>query len=192
MKKISVIIAALAMSMVVISCSDDDEDGVCVDVTFALQNEAGQESFCFKDGDAIIFDLLIANNSSHPVIYACSDTSGGIFGDFRIGEDLFQVYDAQGNLIGKPWESMFCEETLQKEWTIPANSVYHIRHPWYNLSETVDESVRPTHPLCLFNRQLVPVLNKGNYYTSFTIQYKPHPDKKRFSKKAFNIQFSVE
>ena len=191
MKKISLMIAALVMSMVVISCSDDHEDGVCVDVTFALLNEAGQESDCFKEGDAIIFDLLIANNSSHPVIYARSDTPGGIFGDFRIGEDLFQVYDAQGNLIGKPWGSMFCEETLQKEWTIPANSVYHIKCPWLNRSEWTD-NLTISHPLCLFDREKVPVLEKGKYTTTFNIKYKPNPVKKNFSKKTFNIQFLVE
>ena len=113
-------IVALFM-MALYGCSKDDDPDIKVD--FQLKNSDGIECYDFKEGENVIFDLIITNNSDRDIFY-------GSNADIIFGNDLFCVYSDDGNSLGLPWTGMYCEYTGQQSFIIPANTIKHILCPW--------------------------------------------------------------
>ena len=160
----------------VVSCSSDDnvvkidEKGNDVftndedNITFCLYNKDMQKTVSFKEGENIIFDLTIYNNTDATWTIK-RDFNGG---DLVLDENFFCVYRENGERIGVPWSGMFCEESNQQEWSYSPHSVLHLKCSWY-----MDFSIATTHPLCkgADAGEDWLKLSKGSYYTKFTISY---------------------
>lgn len=160
-KKLHIMMSAMLLMLagtVMTACSsDDDVDFIKVD--FQLQNEDGIECYDFNEGDNVIFDLIISNNSNGDISYGPKNA------DIIFGNDMFCVYSDDDSSIGLPWTGMYCEFTGQKFFIIPANTVKHIYCPW-NLCKEIDCS----HPLCKGeDKEKLPA---GNYYSRFSIKIK--------------------
>lgn len=148
-------IVALFM-MALYGCSKDDDPDIKVD--FQLKNSDGIECYDFKEGENVIFDLIITNNSDRDIFY-------GPNADIIFCNDLFCVYSDDGNSLGLPWTGMFCEYTGQQSFIIPANTIKHILCPW-NLCKEIYCS----HPLCKGeDKEKLPV---GGYNSRFSIKIK--------------------
>ena len=100
------------------SCSSDDDVSAIyhIKVDFQLKNSDGIECYDFKEGENVIFDLIITNNSDRDIFY-------GPNADIIFGNDLFCVYSDDGNSLGLPWTGMYCEYTGQQSFIIPSASV---------------------------------------------------------------------
>lgn len=83
------------------SCSDDD----IWSVDFHLENAAGTVTDEFRQGESIMFVLTITNMGDEAAELPVSDRD-------ILGDQLFSVYDAAGNYVGKPYSSYADTEIL--------------------------------------------------------------------------------
>jgi hypothetical protein len=176
MKKIAYTISLLLTFLLAISScsSDENKDSVYSpnntitnaegNIKFQLFNEKGEETTMFRESENIRFSLILENSANSDLVLKKEFVGG----DLLLDQDFFCVYKENGERVGVPWSGMFCDESLQQEWTFPSHSVWQINCFWY-LSGTTTTS----HPLCKGAGvgEDWPHLSKGNYYVSFTIWY---------------------
>jgi hypothetical protein len=181
----------------IISCNNDDfsdepndvisdENGDMV-LKFSLLNVDGNETTSFKKKENIIFDLAIENRSNKDFIYHRNFEGDS---DYSLDSDFFCVKTEKGKKVGVPWSGMFCEFSLQNDFTIPAGTTRHVTCSWL-----LQDDIRTTHPLCKGEDSFTPSnqpLSKGNYYTSFVVKYRAYHNDENLTEKKFTINFSVK
>ena len=97
-----------------------DSEFMPLRINYHLENEKGENATTFAEGENIIFDLAIYNDSLKDITFA---------EEREIVMSCLSVYDINGNYIGNPWVGMDMDASI---WyvTIKANGSEHWRIPW--------------------------------------------------------------
>ena len=87
---------------------------------YGLRNEKGDRTLTFKEGETIIFDVTVYNNTDYKLHMA--DERDILF-------SAMSVYRSDGEYVKNPWERAF--HTFELRWiTVEANSRLHWSCPW--------------------------------------------------------------
>ncbi|MBQ6062056.1 MAG: hypothetical protein IJK87_00310 [Prevotella sp.] len=165
-KKPLFIVLALTLALCLTGCGSEENLSPTVDLTFRLLDSDGNEKTAFSEGEDIVFELAI-NNRSNSAMYYNNQFEGG---DIAWGEDFFMVYREDGEVIGMPWNTMWCLLSLQKTFLVPERFVAS----WQG-----KPGIPLSYPLCLINDGLPESkpLPKRNYYTKFKVYYNANPER---------------
>ena len=160
------LLMAFVFSLCFAGCGSDENLSPTVDLRFRLLDSDGNEKTAFSEGEDIVFELAI-NNRSNSAMYYNLKFEGG---DIAWGEDFFMVYREDGEVIGKPWNTMWCLFSGQKTFLVPERFVAS----WQGKPE-----IPLSYPLCLIRDGLPESkpLPKGNYYTKFKVYYNANPER---------------
>ena len=178
---LNITMMAVCCSLLLTACSSEEESTEAISLKFQLCAIDGNATKVFKNGDNVVFDLAISNNSNSDITYGMEGA------DIIFGNDLYCVYSDDGRLIGVPWTGMYCEYIGKRYFFIPAKTVKHVYCTW-NMSE----DFRSSHPLCKGeDKDKLPV---GSYYTKFWVEYNDNVggSKKRMVTKNFKVGFKVQ
>ena len=145
-----------------------------VGIEFYLLNEQGQPATVFNEGENFKFHLAIKNDIE-------PDTAMYIVSDFLRNQELFEVFDKNGIIIGKPWEGGLCLKVSDSENQIKQGHKWIMESLWNEtriFSWPDSTSIR--YLQCYFSGLDRKPLRAGKYYTVFTQQfclgrYLPHP-----------------
>ena len=140
--------------------SEFTEDTKDVSVLFQLQNEKGEETYTFKEGENIVFRLEIRNNGTKTAVLPPKSAV--------IGRDIFRVYSASDKKdLGTPWNQKGeSYTTMEGHFLLSPNSPLVYVCPWLNQSETT------LSPDLYSNFKLdgTKPLAAGDYYSEFDIK----------------------
>ena len=177
MKKVLLLLLLEGVCTCFYSCSSDDEtkDVVVLDlntiedydsisVDFGLLNAEGQAVKTFKEGEQILFRLIVTNKMDKTLkirrpIYI-------------VGEDLFQVY-SNGLPVNRPWDySLIAYGPAGHLWAAHKSYVYEC--PWLGQVFEPEDAINaqidwPSSDVALFKTQERQPLSVGNYYTEFKL-----------------------
>jgi hypothetical protein len=140
--------------------SEFTEDTKDVSVLFQLQNEKGEETYTFKEGENIVFRLEIKNYGTKTTILPPKSAV--------IGRDIFRVYSASDKKdLGTPWNQKGeTYTTMEGHFLLSPNSPLVYVCPWLNKSGTTlspdlysNFKIDGTKPLAA-----------GDYYSEFDIK----------------------
>lgn len=152
-RSIFVSLSTLCLALVagLCSCSSDDESDELKNnqatfrtenysIGYSLRNEKGKRSTTFNEGENIIFEVTVYNNTGYELHLA----------DERdILMKALSVFRSDGEYVGNPWETAFY--TMELRWlTVEARGSLHWSSSWIYDSSQVRSSVEP--------------LPKGDYY----------------------------
>ena len=140
--------------------SEFTEDTKDVSVLFQLQNEKGEETYTFKEGENIVFRLEIRNNGTKTAVLPPKSAV--------IGRDIFRVYSASDKKdLGTPWNQKGETYTTEEGGFLlsPNGSLVYVC-PWLNLSETTLSSDIYSY----FKLDGTKPLAAGDYYSEFDIK----------------------
>ena len=159
-REIYPVVAVKAPTVYCFVRSEFTEDTRDVSVLFQLQNEKGEETYTFKEGENIVFRLEIKNSGSETVVLPSQHE--------LIGNNIFRVFSAADNKdMGTPWdpESGIYSTLLPHTLLIPNSSKVYLC-PWLNKSETT------LSPDLYSNFKLdgTKPLPAGDYYSEFDIK----------------------
>lgn len=131
-----------------------------VSVIFQLQNENGEETNIFKEGENIVFRLEIKNSGSETVVLPSQHE--------LIGNNIFRVFShADHKDMGTPWDpESGIYSTLLPHTLLSPNSSKVYLCPWLNKSETS----LPLGSYPYFKPNGTKPLPAGNYYSEFEIK----------------------
>lgn len=140
--------------------SEFTEDTKDVSVLFQLQNEKGEETYTFKEGENIVFRLEIRNNGTKTAVLPPKSAV--------IGRDIFRVYSASDKKdLGTPWNQKGETYTTEEGGFLlsPNGSLVYVC-PWLNQSETTLSSDIYSY----FKLDGTKPLAAGDYYSEFDIK----------------------
>lgn len=150
-------------------CSSDDTQEIVVDPTEAfnadeakdsivmelrLLGESGEVQRVFAEGENVIFELSITNNSSRDVRVPSPE---------KLLSDAFHVYSSQGDDLGNAFQyilPIYSEYTLIKQ-----GETCRFVCPWY-----YSPSIMPNSIMVKPEEEEVPFLSKGEYFTKFDVK----------------------
>jgi hypothetical protein len=177
MKKMFVMMSVLLSMGLLSSCSSDDdtkdvvvkdlntvEDYDSISVDFGLLNAEGQAVKTFKEGEQILFRLIVTNKTDRTLKIR--------WPIYIVGDDLFQVY-SKGLPLNKPWDySLIAFGPVGRYWAAHKSYVYEC--PWHGqVFEPENAGVSltdwPSSNVALFKTQERQPLSVGNYYTQFKL-----------------------
>lgn len=143
------------------SSEDKEENGDAgIFVNFTLQDESGIEKYVFKEGENIIFNLAITNNTE-------KEARLSNFDDMVFHNNVFHVYSSQGEDFGHPYDYLFIYEILGP-MIFPPGYTYTLLCPWINKpdSELRCDTLLNNH----FVFKKFRPLPKGEYYSKFPLR----------------------
>lgn len=175
-KKVLMVSVVIATTMLFVGCSESGHDNSSfsdeieemeftydtddVSVLFQLQNENGDETYTFNEGENIVFRLELKNSGHLSVILPENRDI--------VGHDLFRVYSVADAMDkGTPWdklEGVFMY--LRAHSILGDNSSKVYVCPWLVKSET--NLSKETYSNFKING--VKPLSAGNYYSEFDIK----------------------
>ena len=140
--------------------SEFTEDTKDVSVLFQLQNEKGEETYTFKEGENIVFRLEIRNNGTKTAVLPPKSAV--------IGRDIFRVYSASDKKdLGTPWNQKGeTYTTMEGRFLLSPNGSLVYVCPWLNKSET---TLSPDI-YSYFKLDGTKPLAAGDYYSEFDIK----------------------
>ena len=140
--------------------SEFTEDTKDVSVLFQLQNEKGEETYTFKEGENIVFRLEIRNNGTKTAVLPPKSAV--------IGRDIFRVYSASDKKdLGTPWNQKGeTYTTMEGRFLLSPNGSLVYVCPWLNQSETTLSSDIYSY----FKLDGTKPLPAGDYYSEFDIK----------------------
>lgn len=153
-KALLIIFLLLLIPLGFVGCVDDENLGVYkskfadIMVRFELQNERGETTNVFKQGENIVFRVVYENNGdkrfplTNKMLYP-----------------LFNVYTEEGTLIDKPWDSLM--DSFEMKYVFPKSS-YTVMCYWLTPPAGINSPFKKEY-------ERMP-LSKGNYYSAFDIQ----------------------
>ena len=129
-REIYPVVAVKAPTVYCFVRSEFTEDTKDVSVLFQLQNEKGEETYTFKEGENIVFRLEIRNNGTKTAVLPPKSAV--------IGRDIFRVYSASDKKdLGTPWNQKGETYTTEEGgFLLSPNSPLVYVCPWLNQSET--------------------------------------------------------
>lgn len=146
-----------------------------IGIEFCLLNEQGEPATVFNEGENFKFRLAITNNVE-------PDTAMYIVSDFIYNQELFEVFDRKGKIIGKPWEIKICNEISDAINQIKQGEKWIMENPWTEkrVFTVPYESNTIRFLQCYFSGLNMKPLPAGKYYTVLSQQfclgrYLPHP-----------------
>lgn len=127
-----------------------------IEFKFCLLNEKGEPATVFKEGENFLFNFSFKNNTSNTIIVTTE----------FINQNFYRVFRSSSNTDkGKPWTGLWCQYSLSpQEITLEQSNSKELRCPWI-----LDERNTPDYPLCMSMSK--DLLNKGEYFTSFTLDF---------------------
>lgn len=138
-------------------------------VTFQMLNADSLPVTNFKEGENIIFRLVVTNSRKENVTLPNTQV--------MLGENVFHIYTSQGEDMGLPWDSRVCFG-LANLVTSPGQS-YQFLCPAFGELEDPDKfnsasyypGADPWGSWCVFfkTEYVRKPLSRGNYYTEFDI-----------------------
>ena len=171
MKKncISWMFAVLMLAIGMSSCSSDDEEPfvqqafvskAAYSIGYSLKNELGFTTSTFKEGENIIFDVTINNNTGYRLQ----------LGEERmILQSATSIYRSDGEFVENPYNGISMTYEY-RTMTIEPNGSMHWSSPWI-INESYLRSLGVEQPeLVLNNIPLKRPLLKGTYYSLFKTQ----------------------
>lgn len=152
--------AFLLTTVGMISCSDDELDGLrdnqatfktdLYSIGYSLKNTKGERTSTFKEGENIIFDVVIYNTIGNEI---------GLADERYILMGAASVYHSNGEYVGNPWQSAF--QTFELRWIhIKANDYVHWSFPWI-----YDEGYASASSISTKVLSPMDPLPKGSYYS---------------------------
>lgn len=121
-------------------------------LVFCLLNETGDTVTTFSEGEDIIFDLTVINESHRHIHFDYTTL---------FTSELFRIYSSGGEDMGRSWN--YQEDQLSvMEYLYPTSS-RHWACPWYGTSKT-----EASYPMTLKGNS--PSLPVGDYYVKAVIQ----------------------
>ena len=155
-----------------------------IEFKFCLLDENGVSATKFKEGENFSFYFKITNHSSDSL-----EISGQFAGYFIYG-GFCMVMSQDGDSIGFPFESCFCDLVI-RPYPFYENDDYELTIPWSDDREILHKSMLCT--LNGFNQQNLP---KGKYYTEFSHVFwfgiVPENLSRQIGPLTFKINFEIE
>ena len=159
-REIYPVVAVKAPTVYCFVRSEFTEDTKDVSVLFQLQNEKGEETYTFKEGENIVFRLEIRNKGTKTAVLPPKSAV--------IGRDIFRVYSASDKKdLGTPWNQKGETYTTEEGgFLLSPNSPLVYVCPWLNQSETTLSSDIYSY----FKLDGTKPLAAGDYYSEFDIK----------------------
>ena len=145
------------------SSEDKKENGdVGIFVNFTLQDESGIEKYVFKEGENIIFQLAITNNTE-------KEARLSNFDDMVFHNNVFHVYSSQGEDFGHPYDYLLINE-IMGPMNFPPRYTYTLFCPWINNPDSELPSWDRLPYYKHFITEKFRPLPKGEYYSEFPLR----------------------
>ena len=175
----SIIIQLILFAM--LSCEKEgNKDDFPLSLTYELLDSIGNSKISFAKGEEIIFLFKITNNSDS-ILY---------FETKFINEEFFKVYKIENGekiSMGKSFKGLYCYYVPTPDFYVLPGKSGGVAIPWSPIHEDY-------YPFC--NVIQKPSLDKGNYFTGFTSNFKFYTKNKvieyNTAMMTFAINFHVE
>ncbi len=142
-------LAFAAFALLEAGCTEDIQKNEPISFEFQLLDEKGNPSTVFNEGENIVFDFQIINNT---------DVDCYFYQHKFNTERFLEVYSADKVSLGKPYRSIFCDKIGLL--IIEPKSALSVKASWITDSNCCDFPY-----LCGVNKQSI--LPKGKYSTGF-------------------------
>lgn len=127
-----------------------------IEFKFCLLNQKGEPATVFNEGENLFFNFSFKNSSSNPVIATTEFINQNFYRVFRLSDNTD---------MGKPWTGLWCQYSLSpQEINLEPNNSKELCCPWLLVGGNT-----PDYPLCMSMSK--DVLNKGEYFTSFVLDF---------------------